>query len=356
MPLDSDHSLKHKNILVAAMDWGLGHATRCVPIIRNLQKEGHNIILASHGQSLDFLKKYFPELLVISKPGYQIKYSEKISMATAMALQAPSIARTIYSEHAWLKEIIKTHAITKVFSDNCYGLWNKSVHSVIISHQLSLVFPSALKLPGALVNRIIHYFLKKFDEIYIPDIADPDNYSGMLSAASHKFRHSKFIGTLSRFSDNNSQLNAEIFDLVVMLSGPEPQRTLLEEKCQRILAGRGLKCCFLRGLPGAQEVKMNTNEFTWHNHLDDDLLKAILKNARKIICRSGYSTIMDLIALDVRALFIPTPGQTEQEYLAAHNSGKQFEFIKQEEMDFEKIKIGNPEKNFRASEVTAYSE
>jgi uncharacterized protein (TIGR00661 family) len=327
--------LKDKKILIAALDWGIGHATRCVPIIRRLQNHGYEIILASNGNAFDFLKNYFPELSILKKPGYNITYPTKQSMALAMFYKTPSLIRTIISEHNWLKKVIKEYKINEVISDNCYGLWNKKIHSVFITHQLRVKCPTHLKFLEPFIAMIIRYFIKRYDECYIPDIAGKINYSGQLSHIRKLPHNSKFIGLLSRFHDTKVEMQCDVFDIVVLISGPEPHRSNFENKCAELLTGTRVKSCIVRGLPGYSIQKESSNEITWFNHLPDEELKAILKSTRKVVCRPGYSTIMDLVQLGVKAMLVPTPGQTEQEYLAIYNSGKeQFETVKQSELQF----------------------
>ena len=187
-------ALKGKRILVAALDWGMGHATRCVPIIRRLQNQGQEVILASNGTALDFFKNYFPELKVLEKPAYAITYPKNKSMAAVLFYKLPSIVKTIINEHRWLKKIISQYKINEVISDNCYGMWNKKIHSVFITHQLRVKCPPRLRFLEPLITRIILFFVKKYDECYIPDLEGIDNYSGELSHLNKLPVNASFIG------------------------------------------------------------------------------------------------------------------------------------------------------------------
>lgn len=311
--------LKEKRILIAALDWGMGHATRCVPIIRRLQNQGYEVILASAGSAKKFFESYFPELTVIEKPAYNITYSSKSSMTARMLQLIPSIIRTIYLEHRWLKKVIRQYKISEVISDNCYGLWNKKIHSTFMTHQLRVKCPEKLKFLEYYLHRIVLYFISKYDECYIPDVEGPKNYSGSLSHIEKLPANAKFIGLQSRFQEKTAHASTPKFDLVILLSGPEPQRTILENKCLNQLKETDVKVCIIRGKPGSEAMINIRENITWHNHLPDNELKSVLQSAKKVVCRSGYSTIMDLVALNVKALLVPTPGQTEQEYLAQHN-------------------------------------
>lgn len=325
--------LKEKKILVAALDWGIGHATRCVPIIRRLQNQGYEIILASNGNANKFFKDYFPELLVLDKPAYNITYPINQSMAKTIFSQLPSIIKSIISEHLWLKKIIREYKIDKVVSDNCYGLWNKKIHSVFITHQLFVKCPVKLKFLEPLIHFIVSYFINKYDECYIPDLSGKINFSGTLSHQKKIPSNARFIGILSRFSENKSELISKNYDVSILISGPEPQRTIFENKCLNLLQGQMKKCCIIRGLPGSKEKKNDSENITWYNHLSDNELKAVLRYSKKVVCRPGYSTIMDLVELNVKAMLVPTPGQTEQEYLALHNKENElFEIIEQDKM------------------------
>jgi uncharacterized protein (TIGR00661 family) len=335
---------ERKKILVAALDWGMGHATRLVPLIRSFQKNGDEVILASAGKSYAFFKSYFPELLILQKPAYNIRYSERYSLSFAIILQIPKIILAIFREHFWLKKIIQQHNFTEVVSDNCYGLWNKKIRSVFITHQLNIILNQGLKFMEFLVNKIILWFISKYDECLVPDLEGEINYAGKLSHIKRKPENVKYIGVLSRFDNTSTNILSKTYDLVVLLSGPEPQRTILEEKISLLLQGQSIACCIIRGLPGNTFQKENSSSITWLNHAGDEVLKSLLINAKKIVCRSGYSTIMDCIALEVNALLIPTPGQTEQEYLAEYNKDKgMFQMISQDSLSINELLDFNTE-------------
>lgn len=316
---------KKKKVLIAALDWGLGHATRLVPIIRKYQNNGDEVILASAGNAYIFFKEYFPELTLLKKPGYGITYSRNYPVSLAILGQIPSILLTIIREHRWLKKTIAQHGITEVVSDNCYGLWNREVFSIFITHQLNIQLPRELKFLKFPLNKIISFLISYYDECLIPDTADEFNYAGKLSHPANLNTNFRYIGLLSRFNNVLPTTTKQHFDLLVILSGPEPQRSLLENKIVSLVNQLPISLCIVRGLPGVREKKTDSEKITWLNHADDESLKTLLVNAKKIICRSGYSTIMDLATLRLKALLVPTPGQTEQEYLALYNSNK-FEF------------------------------
>lgn len=306
---------KSKKILFACMDWGLGHASRSVPLIRNLQREGHDVTLASAGNALEFWKNHFSELNIIEKPAYKIRYSKKYSVSLMLLFQSRSFLKTIRAENKWLKSILSKNQFDEVYSDNCYGLYNQKIRSTIITHQLMVKCPKGLRFLEKPLHKKILSYTNRFNACLIPDYEGAANLSGDLS---HKYElpsNATFIGPLSRFENRKEEVNEIKYDFCAILSGPEPLRTELENHCIELFSKIGKKSLIIRGIPGACEP-LNIEGIEVHNHLDDKTFREKVVQSDKIICRSGYSTIMDLHALNKRAIYIPTPGQTEQEYLA----------------------------------------
>ncbi len=335
---------KKETVLIAAMDWGIGHATRTVPIIRMEIESGNNVILASSGGALNFYRTEFPGIKILEKPAYNVSYYRSISSSISIIIQSPSILLTIIREHFWLKKIIRENKITKVISDNCYGLWNRNVNSTFITHQLSIKFPKAIKFLEPLGRKSVNYFVKKYDECCVPDYEGQNNLSGELSHINNSVSNIRFIGPLSRLKRIDKSDSVRVFEIVILLSGPEPHRTVFEELCEKYLSMGNSNCCIIRGLPLTEDCKENTDRISWFNHLSDDVLTSVLSSAKKIICRSGYSTIMDLNSLNLTAMLIPTPGQTEQEYLAEYNSrNNKFEWIDQKKLSIENFKVNKKE-------------
>ncbi len=300
-----------KRILVCPLNWGLGHATRCIPIIHLLLQKNAEVIIAAEGASLELLKKEFPSLQFIALKGYNIVYPAKGSMLLKMLLSIPKIISGIIKEHQALKKIIVQHNINIVISDNRYGLWNNTVKSIFITHQLMVKTPFAENL----VHRIILTFVKKYDECWIPDVESTDNLSGDLS---HKFPlppNTFFIGTLSRFKKSATAVSNK-YDVLAIISGPEPQRSIFEKLVIEQLKQSKLKAIVVCGKPQGNQSKQIINNLEIISHLTSEELQNAILQSNIIIARSGYSTIMDLAVLGKKAVFIPTPGQTEQEYLA----------------------------------------
>jgi len=309
------------NVLISPLDWGIGHATRCVPVINELLKKNCNVIIASNGRSEEFLKKEYPLLKHISLNAYNIKYTKSgSSLVFKVVLQIPRILKAIVKEHHLLKRIVENNNINLIISDNRYGLWHKKVYSVFITHQLMIKMPVGFSFAEKIIHKIIGYFISKFDECWIPDYHDADNLSGDLS---HKYKNEKnnfFIGPLSRFSNTDlfkDNIQKQI-DILFLLSGPEPQRTIFETLIMNQVKNSSYKVVIVRGVTEkCEEEKLNENT-VMYSHLSTEKMSELIDETKIVVARSGYSTVMDLLVLNAIAVLVPTPGQTEQEYLAAY--------------------------------------
>ncbi len=324
------------NILICPLDWGLGHATRCVPIIKELVSRNVNVILAGSGASLQLLKCEFPQLEYLLLEGYNISYPKNRSMVLKMFIQFPAIIYKIIKEHRQLKLIIKKHSIDAVISDNRYGLFTKKVPSIFITHQIIIKCPFWLKFLEPLIFLLNNYFISRYTECWIPDYKGKINLSGSLSHKYPRLSKTRFIGPQSRFYKTSFDFTSGkiIFDLMVILSGPEPQRSILENKVINQLSKLNLKSIVVLGKPGIFEEKQIGNNITLLSCLTSDEIIKYMFNSNIILCRSGYSSIMDLCALGKKAILVPTPGQTEQEYLARYfKKQKIFYSQSQKELD-----------------------
>ena len=313
-------NITRKTVLVAPLDWGLGHATRCIPIIQELLHQNFTVLLAADGNSAHLFGKEFPSLTILSLKGYQISYSKtQVFFKVKLFGQIPKILKAIKQEHTWLKQIIKEYAIDIVISDNRYGLYNSRIKSIFITHQLAIETENAFT--NWLVQKLNYRQINKFDECWIPDEEAPFDFAGKLSHPKEMpVVPTKYIGILSRFKKETAEKN---IDLLVLISGPEPQRTALENLMLLQMTKFFLKMVLVRGLPGASNKIINTNkDLQIFDHLPATELNKLIQSSKIVIARSGYSTIMDLNALQQKAILIPTPGQTEQEYLAEYLAEK----------------------------------
>tara|TARA_R100000750_G_scaffold62660_1_gene57175 strand:- start:65354 stop:66421 length:1068 start_codon:yes stop_codon:yes gene_type:complete len=307
--------------LVCPLDWGLGHAARCVPIINALMDLGHDVIIAADNAPFNLLKTTFPQLQFVQLPGYIIRYTTNGRMSLKMLQQLPGLLRSIKKEHRLLQNIINEYKIDLVISDNRYGCWSQEVPSIFITHQLFIQAPYGKKW----LNKINHHFIQKFNECWVPDIETENNLSGNLS---HTKKLNKiptfFIEPLSRFSDK--ELSSEQkYDAFVVISGPEPQRTVFESLVAKQAEKTALKLVLVRGLPSENIIPeyLHSENIEVHNHLPTELFLEKIGQSKLVVSRAGYSTIMDLAVLGKKAVLVPTPGQTEQEYLARYHFEKQ---------------------------------
>jgi len=303
-------------ILVAPLDWGLGHATRCIPVIKGLIRQGHDVLIAADGKVEKLLKKEFPELTFVFLRGYRVRYSSFLPMTFSMILQIPKITRRIFMEHGELKKIIRKYHIDMIVSDNRYGLWNKEIHSVFITHQVMIKFPSVLRFLEPVLYRINKFFISKFDECHIPD--DERKLSGDLAHHYPLPANAKFIGALSRWKDEKGEPAEKKYDVIGIVSGPEPHRASFEKLLTRQFLESNLDALIVSGKPGEKGEKRISGRLLTVPHLESGKLLTAVTSSTFVICRAGYSSIMDFAAIGKDAIFVPTPGQTEQIYLAEY--------------------------------------
>ncbi len=298
------------NILVAPLNWGLGHATRCIPIIHALQDDGHRVIIASDGIALELLQKEFPSLQTAKLPSYNIEYAKKgAHFKRKMLSNIPNIAKAIRKEHKALKDILELHNIDGVISDNRLGLYTSKVPTVFITHQLQVLSGKTTGIATFLHKR----FIQRFDECWVPDYEGSTNLSGILGHPKQTKLPVKYIGPLSRMEKKALPTR---YDILVILSGPEPQRSILETILLAELKKYNGAVLLVRGVVEEEEIRKKKKNIEIVNFLTSDSLAKAINSADCIISRSGYTSIMDLAALQKKVFFIPTPGQTEQEYLA----------------------------------------
>ncbi len=333
----------NNNVLVAPLNWGLGHATRCIPIIRALLDLGFTPIIASDGMALMLLQKEFPTLKCLELPSYNIEYPAKESDFKFKMLQnMPDVIEAMLTEKKIVKKWVSEYNLKGIISDSRLGVYSKKVPSVFITHQLNVLSGNTSWLTGK-VQRLI---IKKFDECWVPDCEEKPNLSGKLGHLKTPFDSIKYLGPLSRMSKTDV---SQKYDLMVLLSGPEPQRSILEEILTNELKDYKGKAIFVKGIVQEELIIEQVENCTFYNFMASDELEEKFNESQMLICRSGYTTIMDLAKLQKKALLIPTPGQYEQEYLAKRlfKQGRLL-FVKQENFrisDLEEAEnfIGLPE-------------
>ena len=299
-----------KKILIAPLNWGLGHATRCIPIIKALDENGFEPIIASDGVALALLKKEFPKLISIELPAYNIQYAENgKNFKWKVVAQLPKMVIAIKKEKAKIRKIVENYEIEGIISDNRLGVYSSRVPSVFITHQLNVLSGKTSWLTTKLHLR----YLLKFNSCWVPDVSGAENLSGKLGHPEKIVEKINYIGPLSRIEKKTLPIK---YDIMVLLSGPEPQRTLLEKKLIKELENSSKEILFVKGIVESQQQIEKVNSITYYNFMNSEELSTAFNESEFVVCRSGYTTVMDLAKLEKKAFFIPTPGQYEQEYLA----------------------------------------
>ncbi|MFP4059535.1 MAG: glycosyltransferase [Bacteroidales bacterium] len=324
----------NRKVLVSPLDWGLGHATRLIPLIQMLLKNNNQVTLAGKGRSLQMLKNAYPGLPCLEILSIKVSYPVNSRLTYLFFfLSLPRFLLSIYKDYYQLRKIIKNHEIQVVISDNRYGFYHKSLYSVLITHQLQLKFPPGLKWIQTPANWFIKRNINRFSVCWVPDHENNGGLAGELSHPVVSFKKSIYVGPLSRFSDiiiSKGKHYPQLF-LVGIVSGPEPQRTAFEEMIISKFISSELPGYILRGITGTSR-NIKTGSVQLIENPGTVQMAQLLKHAFYVVARGGYSTIMDLYTLNCPALLVPTPGQPEQEYLSKHLCNHSlFTFISQSE-------------------------
>lgn len=302
-----------KSILFCVLNWGLGHATRSVPIIQKLLQLNTKIIIASDGAALRFLQEEFPDLQFEELPSYGIQYPKNGNMIASMAKQAPYLLSVIAKERKAIQILYQKHRFNCIISDNRYGCFDKRTKSIFITHQLHLQVPKNVRLLSYFLNRFNHKLIKNFDECWIPDMPEEKNLSGKLSHPA--LPKCRYIGLLSRFEKIND--DKKKYKVFTLLSGPEPQRSIFQNIVLQQLEAADFTSILCAGTK-EREIFSTSKNVEATSFMQQETIAKTMAESKFLICRSGYSTIMDLVKMqaNIKVIFVPTPGQTEQEYLA----------------------------------------
>ena len=324
-----------KNILIAPLNWGLGHATRCIPIIKDLQQQGYRIIIASDGGALKLLQDEFPEIEFENLPAYQITYTKRSWLNRWHLLkQVPHIIRTMKKERRLTDELIKKYDLNLIVSDNRFGVYSPKIKSIYITHQLKVLSGWTTKLTTWIHAKIYN----RYDEIWVPDLAGKPNLSGKLSHFSKSINNKiKYIGILSRMKPKELPKK---YDVLAILSGPEPQRSQLENILLEKFQTLNLKTALVRGVVDNKKYIENQHDISIFNYATGKELEQLINQSETVICRSGYTSVMDMVVMRKKILMIPTPGQDEQQYLARHLAENfQIKILRQKDLKLLNINI-----------------
>lgn len=308
-----EENIKHKKFLICVLNWGIGHASRMIPVIRFLRSHGQSVCLASDGEALALLQREFPDLEYCVLPAYDPVYQSGDSgMLPKMISQIPKFSRAIRQEHQMVERLVREQRIDIVISDNRYGCYSRRVRSILVTHQLTIQMPDMLDFLGAFVNYYNRQQIKRFYRVWVPDFKDGRNLTGALSASSSIDR--RYIGQLSRMHPLPGIVQR--YDIMALVSGPEPQRSKFETILRKQLQEYTGTSLLVRGRPDGSSTIRAEGRLSEVDYLGSEELNLALQQTGLVVCRSGYSTIMDLARLGRSAIFVPTPGQTEQIYLA----------------------------------------
>ena len=314
--------MEQKSVCIAPLDWGLGHATRCITLIRALESLQYKIYIATEGKHEAILKEAFPTATFLKLRGYRIWYTkQRALLIPGIIIQIPKIISAVFGEYKWLKKTANKYPFDLVISDNRFGFFHRKIKSVFITHQLELQTPFSW---STRLNQLITYgILKNYAACWVADMQPPHNLSGVL--ANPKYKPSIpiwYMNCLSRLHvdqpTSEEQEKLETNEFLGIVSGPEPQRTLLENIFWEQGNDIGAPFVVVAGLPDNKDYNKKSKTGNLYPHLNGKSLAEEIKQAKYIICRGGYTTLMELIPFNKKLILVPTPGQTEQEYLAQY--------------------------------------
>ena len=300
-------------ILVAPLNWGIGHASRCVPLVQRLLDEGHEVVLGGDGDSLTLLRKHFPKLRYVYLAPLNLRYSAGKRQVWAMLKAFPKLITWSLKDHALLKAVLREEPFDQVISDNRFGLYlnhqspitNNQCECIYMTHQLHIMLPRGWRWAEPLASRIHARIYTRFNKVWVPDYEEMEkSLAGELShpkAFSIQYSAISYIGSLSRFEYQSPITNHQspVYDVVAVLSGLEPHRTLLEKEIVARYTGKEETVLLVQGLMARPNTRIKRGNITMVPYLADNELAVVLIGAKRIIARSGYSTIMDLDALGV---------------------------------------------------------
>ncbi|MBN8578538.1 MAG: hypothetical protein J0L66_16465 [Cytophagales bacterium] len=299
------------HVLVAVLNWGLGHATRTIPVVRLLLERGVKVTLASDGVALDLLRQEFPQLPYAELPGYKVTYPVSGSLMFEMLRHLPALWQIIREEQRQVQQIVEAQAITHIISDNRYGCYSPGIASVIITHQLKVLIPKTWSPVSLWMNGRIKGRLQKFNQVWVPDFHAQGVTRAFTEGVAIPHR---FVGMLSRFNKSDAVTDQQF--VLGLISGPENQRSEFERILLQQFERMHKPTVIVRGLPNSTQSQFR-NGVELIDHLPAADLEALIQQAEVVVARSGYSTIMDLYQLQKRnVIMVPTPGQAEQEHLA----------------------------------------
>lgn len=323
-------------VLVAPLDWGLGHATRCAPIVQEFLDRGCEVELAVVKSNARILREMFPNVRQRLAPSYNIVYPKHgYNMGFWLLKNSVHLKAVMHAEHRYAEEMVRRHHYDILVSDNRFAFYSKNAISIYMTHQRRIAFPQAFRMFETVGEMWHASVMAHFDEVWVPDLPDAPGYAGSLSHIAMSPRPLKFVGALSRFmlpgsevendaSQNSdasranelSQKNLEKLGVVAVISGVEPARTQFEARLRFVLAQTLGRHVMILGKPTLGQKCWKEGNITFYSHLPSDEFAQVVRRAEWVVSRGGYSTVMDMAVLGAKCIFVPTPGQYEQVILA----------------------------------------
>jgi hypothetical protein len=365
-------------VLVSPLNWGFGHAGRMIPVALELKKRGCEVIFAADASMLEMAGRELPGIRLVEIPGLRIRYSRSLPQYICIFLQLPHIIASAFAEHRVLRRLAREMNPSLIISDNRFGFYHRKIYSVYVTHQLRIPFPRLLRLMEPLAACMHRLIINRFDLCLVPDFPGDENLSGRLSHGVRLPRNIMYTGPLSRFgsddgvaatasaspegrvissadattvsgvsvSDTPSKNTGSLLYpdrdeaagpsvnpyVSLILSGPEPQRTLLLEKVAEALYG--VEPVILSTGPAPHPFMEKHPSATFITAPDKETMHRIIAASSLVLTRAGYTSVMELFSMGRGAVIIPTPGQTEQEYIGMHLNGKYgFITLKQDKLE-----------------------
>jgi uncharacterized protein (TIGR00661 family) len=311
--------MPHMEIIYGVCSWGLGHATRSLPVIRKLIAEKNKLTVISNGRSLELLKKELGDAAeYFDIPDYPMLVSENTRQFLAKSMVYwPVFIKRIEDGLSALQKILDQKQYDCIVSDARYDMYSKNIPSFFISHQMRIMNPLRIKMFERAMERFNLFFFKRYVGVIVPDYKE-ENLSGDLSHNLKRIDEDMihYVGVLSDFTKRSM---IKDIDYLISISGPEPQRSILEEKLSSQV--NELEGNIVMTLGKAEKYSVvKKKHLTTYSFVTKELREELLNKAKLVVSRSGYSTIMDVAVVGTKALFIPTPGQIEQEYLSKYHN------------------------------------
>ncbi|HIP37589.1 MAG TPA: hypothetical protein EYG85_12130 [Crocinitomix sp.] len=304
----NDLGLKNKVILFSALDWGFGHTTRCVSLIQHLLAHSNQIIFAGNTTQIAFIKKEFPLVKTEFIKGYNIRLSSKKSTYVQILNQLFKIYNAIKKEQKWVENFITKHSVNVIISDNRYGFRNPAIKSIFMGHQLNIYVPNFRKF----VNKKLSKYVNRFDKCWIVD--DKQHHlAGDLSNPMYLTIPFEYIGLLNRFKPKQQNLT---YDYLVIVSGAEPENTIFLKEVELLFKITNQNIAIVSTTTSDNNIK-NATYFYYPTTKELDQL---ISQSKIVISKAGYTTLMEMVALNKLCYLIPTKGQYEQQYLSTINN------------------------------------